>query len=309
MAPGPRALQVLLEQQSYTAGETVRGTVELLLAKPLKTRGVRIYLTGSEETWIRVSRGIGENETTTTYRSSRTIVNQGLTLFGGNPVGPLQALGETLESVARSLPYPLLPAGRHRYPFQLTLPEDALPTWSGEHAKVAYSIQAEVDVPVGRDLRFDGILYVIAPDTWSIIPARRSERHLPGGLLGAFQADVSMEFEFRGCPLRWKERLEGKLRIRNRSQKKIRAATISLLSVESAEANGHTRDTTTTVLSGFFKTPDPSAPEHEIRFGFVLDPVLTPFQGASSRVVYWLEAELDVKFASDPVIRLPLDLE
>ena len=69
--------------------------------------------------------------------------------------------------------------------------------------------------------------------------------------------------------------------------------------MESAEANGHTRDATTTVLSGFFKTPNPSAGEHEVTFGFVLDPPLSPFQGAYSRVVYWLEAELDVKFASD----------
>jgi hypothetical protein len=309
MAPGRRALQVLLDRNSYTAGETVSGTVELLLAKPLRTRGVRVYLEGSESTAIRVTRGMGKDETTNTYRSSRPITNQGFILFGGDRVGMLKAIGETLESLATSLHYPILPAGRHRYPFEFDLPTDALPTWSGNHASVAYSLRAEVDVPVGSDLTFNGILYVVAPESWSIIPARRSERQVPGGLLGAFQADVSMEFEFKGCPLRWKERLEGKLRIQNRSKKQIRGATISLMASEHAEASGYARDSTSRVLSGFFKTPDPTSPEHEVTFGFVLDPPLCPFQGAISRVVYWLEAEIDVKFASNPVIRLPLDLE
>jgi len=309
MAPRQRALQVLLDRESYTAGETVQGTVEVLLAKPLRTRGVRIYLTGMESTAIRVTRGMGKDETTTTYRSSRPITNQGFILFGGDRVGALKAIRETLESLARSLNYPVLPAGQHRYPFEFKIPNDALPTWSGNHATVAYSLRAEVDVPVGGDLTFNGILYVVVPESWSVIPARAAERHVPGGLFSAFQADVSMEFEFKGCPLRWKERLEGKLRIRNRSKKQIRGATISLMSEEHAEAGGYARDSTSRVLSGFFKTPDPSAPEHEVTFGFVLDPPLSPFQGAISRVIYWLQAEIDVKFASDPVIRLPLELE
>jgi outer membrane protein assembly factor BamB len=307
MAPSQRSLQVLLDRNSYTAGETVSGTVELLLKKPLRTRGVRVYLTGSENTSIRVTRGMGRDETTRTYTASRPLTNQGFILFGGDRVGMLKALGETLESVARSLPYPILPAGPHRYPFQFELPDDALPTWSGNHATVAYSLRAEVDVPVGSDLTFNGVLYVVAPESWSIIPVRRVERQLPGGVFSAFQADVSMEFEFKGCPLRWKERLEGKLRIRNRSKKQIRGATISLMASEHAEVGGYARDSTSRVLSGFFKTPDPTSPEHEVTFGFVLDPPLSPFQGAFSRVVYWLEAEVDVKFASDPVIRLPLD--
>ncbi|HXX94712.1 MAG TPA: hypothetical protein VEN81_13845 [Planctomycetota bacterium] len=309
MASQTRSLQILLGETSYTPGENIRGTVELVLDRPLRTRGVRLYLSGSEVTEITIRRGMGRDERRVTYDSTRTILNEGLILFGEDRVGTLQAMKETLKSLAGSLDSPILPAGRHRYPFEFTLPNDALPTWSGPHARVAYTIWAVVDVPAGKDLRFDGTLYVIAPESWSIIPQRVSERHVPGGLLGFFQADVSMEFEFGGCALRWRERLEGKLRIRNRSRKAIRGATISLLAVEHAEANGYVRDSTRTVLSGFFRTPNPSADRHEVTFGFVLDPPLAPFQGASSRVVYWLQAEVDVKGAGNPVVQLPLELQ
>jgi hypothetical protein len=55
-------------------------------------------------------------------------------------------------------------------------------------------------------------------------------------------------------------------------------------------------------------TPDPAAPAHDISFGFVLDPVPAPYQGDYSRVVHWLRAELDIKFAGDPVIQVPLEI-
>ena len=304
-----KALKLLLERGAYAPGETVRGTVVLTLPKPLRTRGVRVYLEGSENTSISVTRGSGKNRRTVTYTSENRILSEGFVLFGGQGVGTLKAMGETFKSLAGTLDYPLLAAGEYEYPFEFELPGDALPTWSGPHARVGYSLRAEVDVPVGLDLTFNGVLYVIPPESWTIIPARRSERHVPGGLFGAFQADVSMEFEFKGCPLRWKERLEGRLHIKNRSQKKIRGATVSLLAVEHAEADGYVRDTTSAILEGFFKTPNPAGAEHEVTFGFVLDPSLTPYQGDFSRVVYWLQAELDVKFAGDPVIRLPLDLQ
>ncbi len=306
--PTRRSLRLLLDRDSYAPGETVRGTVELLLPKPLRTRGIRVYLVGTEETEITVSRGSGRNRTSTTYRSQSGILSRGFVLFGGQPVGMMKALGEAIESLTHSLVYPLLPAGRHEYPFEFELPDDALPTWSGTHATVAYSIRAEVDVPVGPDLRFNGGLYVIPPESWTIAPGRRAERHVPGGLLASLQADVSTDFEFNGCPLGWKERLEGRLLVRNRSSKKIRGATISLLSVEHAEARGCVRNTTSVVLTGFFKTPDPAAAAHDITFGFVLDPSLAPYQGSNSRVVYWLQAELDIKFAGDPMIQVPLEI-
>jgi len=303
-----KALKLLLERESYAPGETVRGTVVLTLPKPLRTRGVRVYLEGSEETRISVTRGSGKDRRTVTYTSEDSIISQGFVLFGGQGVGTLKAVGETLKSMTGVLDYPLLAAGKYEYPFEFELPGDALPSWSGTHATVAYSLRAEVDVPVGLDLQFKGVLYVISPESWSIAPARRAERHVPGGLFGAFQADVSMEFEFKGCPLQWRERLEGRLHVKNRSPKKIRGATISLLAVEHAEADGYVRDTTSAVLEGFFKTPNPAGAEHEVTFGFVLDPGLAPYQGAHSRVVYWLQAELDIKLAGDPVIRLPLEI-
>jgi len=307
--PRRRAIRLLLDREAYAPGETLRGTVEVDWPRPLPVRGVRVELAGAEETRITVSRGSGKNRRSTTYTERDEIIAEGYVLFGGRGVSGLQAVGEAFKRLLKPLDYPLLPAGRHRYDFEFHIPPDALPSFEGTHARVAYDLSARVDVPLGRDLVFEGTLAVVNPETLRIAPYRARGTRPAGGLLRAFRAELGLELELDGCRLIPGERLEGHLLVRNHSRKKIRGARISLMGVEKAEAGGHEREETFEIARGYLPAPDPAAETQDIRFGIKLDPCPVPYAGRYSRVDLFLAAGLDIAMAFDAEIEVPLEIE
>ena len=74
-------MKLFLEKTVYAPGETVRGHVEVHWKRTRAVRGIHVWLTGDEETSIRVSRGTGKSRTTTTYRESHRIIGQEIRLW------------------------------------------------------------------------------------------------------------------------------------------------------------------------------------------------------------------------------------
>jgi hypothetical protein len=307
--PRRREIRVLLDRDEYTPGQTVRGHVEVDWPRPRAVRGVRLALVGAEETRISVSRGSGKNRRTVTYTERDEIIAEEIILFGGPAVGDLQAVGEAFRRLVKPLDYPLLPAGRHRYEFDFRLPDDAPPSFEGSHARVAYELSARVDVPLGRDLSFEGLLPVVNPATLRIAPYRARGARPAEGFLRAFRAELGLDLELEGCRLLPGERLEGRLLVRNRSRKRIRGAGISLLGVERAEAAGHEREETFEIAKGYLPAPDPAAESQDILFGIRLEPCPVPYAGRYSRVDLVFAAELDIAMAFDARIEIPLEIE
>lgn len=301
-------IRLYLDRDAYAPGETVRGRVEFDWPRARRVRGVRVALTGAEETVIRVSRGTGKNRRTHTYSETNPIVGEELILFGGPGVGTLKAMGEALTELFGSLDYPVLKAGRHKYPFEFALPPEALPSFEGTYATVSYRIDARVDVPAAVDMSFEGDVVVVPPRGLSIAPYKGKGRAAGGGLLKAFRADLDLDLRFDGCRLEPGARLEGRLLVRNRSGKKLRGATISLVGVEYAEAEGYEREDTFEVASGYLRAPDPAAPVQDVTFGIKLDPCPAPYAGRHSQVDLRLVAELDVALGFDAKVEIPLEI-
>lgn len=300
-------LKMYLDPDEYRAGETVRGHVQVDVSKAVRTRGVRVYLEGTEKTVITESRGTGKNRRTVTYSETNMIISEGYVLFGGQAVGTLKAIGETLSGGASR--YPLLKAGRHRWPFEFKLPDDALPSFKGVYTKVRYGISAEVDIPAGLDRTFEGAVQLVPPSGLAIAPHRGRERRPATGLLKPLKADLVMDLDVQGCPFEAGARLEGRLLVSNRSKKRIRGATVSLVAIEVGVAEGERRTDTTEVASGYLRAPDPSAPQQDIAFGIEIKWCPHPYEGRNSRLDLFLVAELDIAMGIDAELTIPLRIE
>ena len=296
-------LKVFLRESVYMPGETVRGHVEVHWKRKKKVRGIHISLVGSEETRIRVSTGSGESRSSRTYRQSNRIIGEEIRLWGGGRVGWFKAMGEGLARPFKKLDYAFLPAGRHRYPFSFQLPSRALPSFSGQYATVEYCLDAQVDVPLGRDKTFNGIIQVIPRPSTRLKPVRLRKKPRTSWLSRAYKASLDMEMKTRTCRLVPDEPLEGTLTVRNRSKKKIRGFRIILSGVEYARAGGYRRDQTYILEKGYLRAPDPSAKRLHVKFGIKIPWDSFPYKGRYSRFAWRLALQLDIARGFDAEIR------
>ncbi len=302
LAPRKKSLGLYLDRETYRPGDAVRGHVELSWPRTSPVRGVRVGFVGAESTRITVSSGTGKNRRSTTYREHRALVSREVDLFGGPPVGWWRATGEALNRILGVEDYPRLTAGRHRWDFEFHLPADALPSFEGTHAEVSYTIYAQVDVPLGFDLTSEGEVPVGIPEGAATAALKgRVDRSA-----GFLQADVDMKVYVDPCPLEVGERLKGRITVRNHSSKRIRGATIRLLGLEEAHAEGRTRDVEHEFNKGYLPSPDPSGAQQDITFEIPINGPF-PYRGRHSRLDYAVEASLDTALGVDTTVRFPLE--
>src|SRR3989454_10759727 len=112
---------VELPRTSYFTGDVAGGPVVLATSKQGDARGLSLYSRGRGSTQIPRQQG----KPSVPYRSHAA-------LFAWR--APLHGPG-------------LVPPGVQRFPFQFQIPENALPSYTGPHASVGYSLNARLDVP------------------------------------------------------------------------------------------------------------------------------------------------------------------
>ena len=300
LAPRKKSIDLFLDQPSYRPGELVRGHVELRWPRTSPIRGVRVGLIGAESTTITTSNG----KHASTRREYRPLIAEEYDLFGVPPVGLMRATSEALRRLLGRQDYPELPAGQHKYDFAFQLPANALPSYTGTHAEVGYQIYARVDIPLGFDLKFDGVLSV-GPPEGSKISKLKGRVDRTGGW---FKAEVDMKIDIDPCPLEPGQRLRGRIRVRNHSSKKIRGATIRLLAMEEARAGSRERELFHELNQGYLTAPDPSSPEQDVTFEIPIHGPF-PYRGRHSRMDYVLEAKLDTAMGRATTVHVPLETE
>ena len=304
-----KAVTIVLDQPDFAPGERVRGSVVIDWPADAPARGIHVTLEGSESVHVSVSTGVGKRRRTVTHRRENVIVSEGYVLFGREPVSFLRAVREGVKSLVGRHPFPILRKGRHEFAFDFHLPPRSLPTHHGPHADVAYTIAANVDVPLGFDLVTQGELRVLVPRGTAIAAAEGTSRFGSSGMLSGFDARGHMEARVTAAPLVPGGALEGRIHVVNESRKKIRRARFSLKCIENAEAGGHVRVSDTEVFAGDLRVPDPAAREFDAVFGFQLPPSATAYSGRHSATSLALDVTLDVAWSFDVSLRLPLETE
>jgi hypothetical protein len=302
--PRKKVVRLFVDRDAWAPGETVSGTVEVDWPRSSPVRGIRVGLVGTEETSVTVSDG----ESSNTTRELDFQIAEEWILFGGERVGWSRAAGEALRAIFRKTNYPELEAGRHRFPFEIKLPEDALPSYAGTHAEVKYRLYTVVDVPLGFDRVFEGVLAVVEPRETTVVPVSFVSDQPAKGLLKPITADLRMGFQISPVDYHYGENLKVRLRVENRSGKRIRAARINLSAVEAARAGNYNRQKRSDLRSFTLKFSQPDAESQDYAFDIAIPAWPVPFVGRYSRVDLWLSATLDIARAMNTTLDVPLEI-
>src|SRR6185295_10727882 len=149
---------------------------------------------------------------------------------------------------------------------------------------------AVVDVPLGFDRVFEGVIAVVEPREATVVPVAYVHDRPSKGLLKPITADLRMGFQITPVDYHYGENLKVRLRVENRSAKRIRAARIILSAVEAARANDYNRQTRTDLRNFTLKFSDPGAESQDYAFDIAIPAWPVPFVGRYSRVDLWLSA-------------------
>lgn len=142
------AIDISLERNEYAAGETVKGTLTISAGKDFKVQSFELSVSG-EERIIEISEEKSFENRRITSQESNVFFSKDLSRF-------LNSIGTKIEDGDDNILE--MKGGITNVPFEFTIPDDALESYEGKHARTIYKIEAAANMPkrldIGKTLSF-----------------------------------------------------------------------------------------------------------------------------------------------------------
>lgn len=297
-------------------GEAVRVPIVLRLTDAIKARGIHATFHGAEETKATYTTYNAATKTTQTHTAVEhvDIVKREYLLSGREREGFFGNLADGFATLFGGGDHDLLEPGEHSFEIEVQLPADARGSMSGEKCRVFYELSVQVDVPAGRDLKAVYSFRVpdrAAIDTRPVGPVRTVyPDDQKRGLLDAwFGPDICVEAAVAEGNLAVGDTIEGIFEVRTPKPLDYRGIYVQLISVEQSQAQGHTAGHTH--LGERIRLPARGVMDGNYTQKFSL-PVVAPgpmtSRGQRFSIDCYLQISLDVPWAKDPAIRVPVTL-
>lgn len=296
-------------------GEAVQIPIVLVLDEPTRARGLHATFHGAEETKATYTTYNAANNTTQTHTAVEhiDIVKAEFLLTGNERKGFFGNLADAVATMFGGGEHELLDPGE--YPFEVTVevPPGARASFAGEKCRVFYELSVLLDIPLGRDLKATCAFQVAGADKHDgpTGPVRTcypddAERGFFDSLLGP---DVRIEAALRErCP-RAGDRIEGIFVVESVKPLDYRRIDVRLITVESTTAHSHDDshvhqgEPQTIATAGVIEGRD----SREFTLP-VAPPGPGPTHGERFSIESFVQIELDVPWAKDPKIRIPVTL-
>ena len=206
-----------------------------------------------------------------------------------------------------------LPRGTHDVVLHVELPDDLRATFEAKKVKVRYEALIHLDIPAGRDFRHV-VGFELASATVDVDPdaeplsIRSPEDSRRGFFDSLFGPDVSMRLELKRTVVRRGGVLAGELEVRFPDKPpNIAAVVCKLLRREETEAHSHEdRHIETLVTECLPQRPGVSNSlfvSFEVR---VPGDIIPSCAGAKFTLAHELSVSLEVPWAKDPTVRIPV---
>ncbi len=301
-------IRIELNKQEFVGGETVTGAVIVQLDQDTPVRGIHLKLEGYEKSSWREGGGKHRH----THTQTHSFFDEELLLYGRPRLGLGALLADSLEGFFVKGSYELLRAGTYQYPFSYVLPprlpggyESALTS-----SRIYYGLKAQVDLPLKFDLAAVQPLVIHEPANGPAMHGvieRKTKKFL-------FHSDSLMEaaVHLEKDRFRLGETLLCCLEVTNRAPGKgIRAATLSLLEIETAYADGQTHEAPHEIARVKFEQHPILVKEHalvDLKLDIPEDLYPTISGATLVKLNYELQVALDIPWAVDMKLNVPVVL-
>ncbi|MFT7620801.1 MAG: hypothetical protein ACI97A_004459 [Planctomycetota bacterium] len=311
-----KPIEVIVQADSgaLTRGEQTKINVTLDVKKPLKARGIHAVFVGGTETkatYSTYNAATKSSQVQTTVQLAE-VVRQEFLLSGHEKLGFFGNVADGLGTLFGGGKHDNLEPGQYDFEVNLDLPADAPGTFVGKKSRVYYELAVHVDIAMGLDViqtsGFD--LPIVQAEFESNPIMTRYPEDMKKGLLDSlFAPNLKIEAALLQDHFLRGSQVQGVFQIDSDKPLNCRSISARLLGIETTEANQH-HDTVhhigplhpiseSGVVDGSFRQ-DFSFPAE------VDSPASTT--GDLHAIHWFVQIEIDVPWAKDPKIRVPIVL-
>jgi hypothetical protein len=146
------SIDISLERDEYAAGETVKGTLTIYEDKDFNVQSFELSVSGEER--------IIETSEEKSFENRRRKSQESNAFFSKDLSQFLNSIGTKIEEDDHNDNNMLqVGGGITNVPFEFTIPDDALESYEGKHARTIYKIEAAANMPkrldIGKSLSFN----------------------------------------------------------------------------------------------------------------------------------------------------------
>lgn len=304
--------------ETLVRGQAMTVPIVLALDRRLKVRGIHGKFLGAEETkavYTTTSTDSKGRVTTQTHTAVQQveIVSQDHLLAGNEKKG---FFGNISDAVAT-----MLGGGKHdtleprEYPFEVevSIPDDAPATHAAQKSRVFYELSIQVDVPAGFDLKATQSFQVepLPVAAYEAAPVRTRYPDDAGrGLFDSLVSpDARLEMALAADKVRPGELIEGIFTIESHKPINCRRILVQLVGIENSEARGHKDMHVHLGDRHDLGSPGTVTGNYTQEFSLPAETTapLTA-RGKLFSIEWFVQIQLDVPWAKDPTIRVPIEL-
>ncbi len=308
---------ITLDERRLTPGGTATVRIRTTAHEPVKIRGAHVEFVGYEQTQATYVTTTGKTTTVQTATERNTVVEEQRTFQGRAPAGFFGNLKDGALTLLGGGDHEELPEGDHDVVLEVDLPAGMPESFEGKKVKVAYEASIHLDIPGGRDFRHkvtfeapplrddDEDVDDVAAEPLMILYPEDASR---GFFDSVFGPEVTMRVELSSTVVRRGGVLTGTIEVGFPDRApRVRALACALLRRESSKAHGHTDGHTEKIVTERFPQGEGGTDSLFIQFDVRLpDEMIPTCSGAKFTIVHELAISLDVPWAKDPTIRIPI---
>lgn len=309
-------IRIAPETDLLTPGQPYRVPIVVIIDQPTKVRGLHATLHGAEET----------KATYTTYNAATKstqvqtavehvdIVRAEFLLSGNERKGAFSNMADGLATLFGGGEHDVLEPGEYPFEVEIELPPNARSAFEGKKCRVFYELSVLIDIPMWRDTRQTqpfqlNVPPAIPPEPQGPVRTRYPEDEGRGLLDALVTPDVQIEAAVAEGTLRDGEEVDGFVVIRTPKPLQYQSIRARIIAVESTTAHGHTDRYTHAGEPVCIASDGVIQDEYSAQFKLpVVNPGVGTLSGELFTIDCYVQVELDVPWAKDPKIRVPVTL-
>lgn len=312
-----RKISVFGAGDLLTPGKTFETSVRIELDKPTRVRGIKARFYGAERTKA--------NYTTTSVDSKGRmkthhhtavdyvpIVEEHFVLHGTPSAGFISGIGDAVSTMFGGGQSELMEPGTYEFPVSLAIPKDAPPSFEGKRCSVFYRLEVQIDVPIWPDPKLDYAFELLRQptplgETSAAYVKQPNPKKGRGFWERALGKDVEVEVAIDSNVLIAGQKTRAMVAIKANEPFKLDQISLAMIGLEKSEASGHTDSYSHVRPLHNIEVNKSILTElnREFEFTATTDGPYTT-TGQKFTVDWFIEVRLDVPWAKDPFVRIPI---
>ena len=312
-----RKISVIGPENTLTPGKTFETTVHIELDQPTRVRGIKARFFGAERT---------EANYTTTSTDSKgrmqthhhtaveyvPIVEEHFVLHGTPSTGFFSGIGDAVSTMFGGGQSETMEAGSYDFPVSFAIPKDVPPSFEGKKCSVFYRLETQIDVPIWPDPKLDCAFKLLRQPTplektspaYVQYPDPKKGRGFWDRTLGK---DVEVEVVIDSDVLVAGQETRAMVAVKANEPFKLAQISLAMIGQEKSQAHGHTDSYSHVRPLHDVEVNKSILTELNREFSFTVTSK-GPYTSTGQKfsVDWFIEVRLDVPWAKDPYVKIPI---